>query len=658
MFLSSSQATDYEWTGVGSSCGDLLRSCVNNAADGDAIIIKTNQVIDETLFPTDSSVSLIAGDGFSPTFGAGQNIHLENRSHATRVKGMTMIDGGITIDNRASAITDALIEISGNNITQSSSSGIYVRQFAVGQALDIDVKFNHINISGDLHAAIQLFIPASGDYSWNANIYGNTVKLNEGTWGVFINNGNGLGDLYNMISANIIEGVGRSGIEIQNKLNSQAKVTSYLISNYLRGSMIRALSRLSSIGEMNVFLYNNTLIDTPSGISIEGLNGDTPLEFHLINNLIVDAEIGVSVGYPLYNNMLTNETNMFQRVDSHNGYTVSGSNITVADHIAVVQSGLTPRLVAGSPAIDAATFVTAGSYVDADGLYRSKLGGIDIGAFEYGDTAFVHTATGGSYNTQMSHSAINGLSSSESIHITQNATQPVGDFSLFNDANAGIWYSGGIGRWNIFNQDTMTEIENGVNFNVIQVGDSANTFEHVASGGTFSFTLLDVSQLNDDPNKILQVSQHWTGFYNDHPEGIYYNEIFDKWYIYNLDNAPIPDGANYNVYYQDSSKSAWQHTATLDNSGTTHTILDNPLINGVPCAQIQVTQKAVNDAFNGHSVAVQYNRDIEKWLILQQQENGGIVSVPALPTGAQFHVLINPQQIEQCKDVIFANSFD
>ncbi len=656
--IASAQAAEHVWTGAGSTCGDTLLQCVNNAAENDTIILKTNDVIAESLNPGDNSVSLVAADGYKPVFAAGHSITLTNYSGSLKIQGLTFHDGGISIINQATSGINNTVEIIRNKVTHLDDDGITVSQRGVDNLLNIDIKYNEVEVAGTSKRAIEIETGSTGNYLWDAFVYGNRIKGHSNTRGIFIWNQDNDGVYENLISGNTISGTNSGAISVFNQNTSSAEMTSYIVSNYCQNGRITVQSELASDGEMINHIYNNTIMGSQYGISILGQDGDAAMEYHLANNLIIDTEFGITANPSANNVMLTNETNMFQRVNGFNNYTVTGTNIPVADHINVVQSNYAPRLVAGSPAIDAATFVTAGPYVDADGLYRSKLGGIDIGAFEYGDTTFEHASSGGSYTSQISDASVNGQSTSQSIHITQNATQPEGEDFLYNYANAGIWYNVSLGKWNVFNQDTMTEIESGVKFNVIHIGESANTFEHPATGGIFSFSLLDVAQLNNNPDKVLQVSQHWTGVYNDQPEGIYYNPGLGSWYIYNLDNAAIPDGANYNVQYQDASKSAWVHTATVDNTSISATVLDNSLINGVPCAQIQVTQSATGGVFNNHPVAVAYSYLLEQWYIVQQRENLEIAPIYNMPIGAQFHVLINPDQIEKCNDLIFTNSFD
>lgn len=74
------------------------------------------------------------------------------------------------------------------------------------------------------------------------------------------------------------------------------------------------------------------------------------------------------------------------------------------------------------------------------------------------------------------------------------------------------------------------------------------TPENIAANNTY----LDNPLINDDPNAILYVTQHWNpgtedGIYNNHPIGVWYDSGSQRWAIFNQDREAMPDGAAFNV---------------------------------------------------------------------------------------------------------------
>jgi len=272
---------------------------------------------------------------------------------------------------------------------------------------------------------------------------------------------------------------------------------------------------------------------------------------------------------------------------------------------------------------------------------------VDIGAYESGDLHFLHVNTGsGSHISTIDNTAINSLNALDSLHITpMKGGEGAGDVN--NNAFEAIYYASGF--WRVFNENVAVDILTDAAFYVSRYASVINTFEHTATDSGLNNTVLDYSALNNNPNLIMSVTQNWIGTYNPHMIGLTY--LFGRWVIINLDLANIPSNSNFNVYYQPRSKSAWVHRATAGNSVANLTFLDHPEINGVGCANIQVTQSAVQGVFNDHVIGLVYSGFTGVWSIYNQ--NGS-----AMPENAEFHVIISPEQIAECQDVIFKDNFD
>jgi hypothetical protein len=168
-------------------------------------------------------------------------------------------------------------------------------------------------------------------------------------------------------------------------------------------------------------------------------------------------------------------------------------------------------------------------------------------------TTFIHHATDensrGDYTT-ISNSAING--DTRAIVLVSLDKERKGDGAATYAHNIGVWYTPEAHKWAIFNQD-LTAVPAGSTFEVVVPGASAG-FVHQAdrSNTAGNYTYLDSPLTNGQPDAVLQVTQNWNpggggGVYNDHPVGIIYDSKLDQWALINLDGAPLPQGAAFNV---------------------------------------------------------------------------------------------------------------
>jgi hypothetical protein len=65
-------------------------------------------------------------------------------------------------------------------------------------------------------------------------------------------------------------------------------------------------------------------------------------------------------------------------------------------------------------------------------------------------------------------------------------------------------------------------------------------------------TYLDDPLTNGEPDAEVSVTQNWNpgggvGVYNGHPVGVRYDGDAGQWVVYNEDDAPMPEGAAFNV---------------------------------------------------------------------------------------------------------------
>jgi hypothetical protein len=116
----------------------------------------------------------------------------------------------------------------------------------------------------------------------------------------------------------------------------------------------------------------------------------------------------------------------------------------------------------------------------------------------------------------------------------------------------GLWYTPS-GRWAIFREDLSTFLSG--SFFVRIAPAHANVFVHTATVANTAFegTSLDHPALNGRPGAWLLVAHNWnppgrpSGVYNDHPVGVRYDDLNERWTIVNLDGADMPFGISFNV---------------------------------------------------------------------------------------------------------------
>lgn len=153
--------------------------------------------------------------------------------------------------------------------------------------------------------------------------------------------------------------------------------------------------------------------------------------------------------------------------------------------------------------------------------------------------------------------------------------------------------------------------------------NSSNTSGHITS--------IDNSATNGNANKLLFVTQLYSGKYNNHPFGVWYSN--GKWTIYQENRVALDAGSTYNILAVDASDKAFQHKAVATNITSNWTTIDHPSCNNNPNAVLLVTQNW-KGTYNPKSIGVWYNSG--KWTIYNQDRS-------AMPVGTNFNVLVLPK---------------
>ena len=214
--------------------------------------------------------------------------------------------------------------------------------------------------------------------------------------------------------------------------------------------------------------------------------------------------------------------------------------------------GSTPPAVTGTPegtgTMPGTTDASEGTTIEADGPGAKNAD--SEGPVEEADS-FSHTATQansrGDY-TYLDHPALNGDPNAVVLVVSSE-----GAGGADYPHNVGVWYEFvDRKRWAIFNQD-LAAVPAGATFRVL-LPPASESFVHRAEAENTvgNATYLDSPLTDGEPGADPSVTQNWNpgggvGVYNDHPVSVLYDEDVDKWAIYNLDEAPMPEGAAFNV---------------------------------------------------------------------------------------------------------------
>lgn len=667
-------AASVVWPGTTAPCDTTLVNCANNSPVGEVIEIQTNDIIDENVL-TINAVSFKAGTGYKPVFAADNSLQIINNglvNVTVEIQGLTFERGGITFSDSGTNNATTTLNIKNNHILDNAFAGQAIRVTNRNKEMNVNIAYNQINFNPSStgqprSGAITITngsTSGSSSGEINGQIYNNTIK-SIGTESVgigiyeFSNNTSDLN-----VASNELTGGQTSAMYINKATGSNGISRLEFAHNAVYSNQVdanfRGLFVEIAAGDLDVFAINNSVVGAFDGFNFQE-SGTGELNIQFYSNLIAYSEVPVLLNF--YNIAdstidIDNDYNLFyQNLLADPDY-VAGLNVVNANP--KIKSKINARLKSGSPAIEAGynlalISLDEDTLIDADGLYRVKKGDssvgaalVDIGAYETGDLRIVDKFTDSPSSQSTIDSVLINNQANAKLQVTPN-WNPNGDVGVYNDHNTGV-YRCFTDQWCNFNQD-LNDMTPGASFNVWSPAPNNNNFVHIASDATpssVSFTTLDRSGLNNSPNLILSVTQFWSGVYNDNPVGAVYNGFEGKWLIENMNDADMPENAQFNVLYQPPSANAFVHKTAATNIFGSESDIDHPLLNGTPCAQFQVTHVGV--LRNPYPIGVYYTG--EKWSIFNQ---GGEV----MAENNEFHVIVSAEQIEACNgDLIFADSFD
>jgi hypothetical protein len=657
------------WPG-GAPCATTLQACIAGSANGDTINIASNGPIDENINLFDRSLTLRASNGFRPRLAAGRWLSITTSSilgnQAVNVSGISLMDGYVTVRyNGTGTGTYDLRDLEANSFTLEAAAGtvnamVYNNRITGtsgglnggllrfnnrGAVLNADAWFNRVRVTTPgLSAGSGILVDQIDAASGTVRLHGNTVRGAFSRSAIFVSEG--------LFSAS------------PSSFNARVYNNVTVCGGTADFNGGKGIGFVVSSGSINMQTVNNTVSNCYDGISASQWSGGTAgasISGLAWNNLIV-ANYGLFLNQPLASGV-TNNYNLINATNNTNGGFALGAN-TILSPANLVSSG-NPRLSATSPAIGAADLPTLGfglifnglPSLDADGLRRLKGPGSsdpDIGAYEYGDLGFMHTASASSSShiTLINNPITDGNAAHDLFAVPNFDGGGVGPNVAYNQP-FGSWYTAS--RWSLFGENTAVNIPGNAHFNVFVPALGNGRFRHLATAANTSgwASTLDDSSLNDLSDRIVLVNQNFTAGaqYNPHPVGVLYFAFGGPgvWSIINLDQlgsgGDIPLGAGFSVYAQAPSPNAFR---AVQPSNALSLRLDHPLLNNTPCAQVMVTRMLGSNPVTGH-FDVYYSAPY--WNIWSY---GSLMTA-----GDQFNVVVNPAQVELCSSgAIFANGFE
>jgi hypothetical protein len=662
-------ATTRTWPGS-APCTTTLQACIDGSTNGDTITVASNGPIDEVVNLYERSLTLRAANGFHPRLAAGRWLSITTSSvlgnQTVNVSGISLIDGYVNVRYNGTATgTYDLRDLDANSFTLEAAAGtvnamVYNNRIS-GTSGGLNGGLMRINNRG---AVLNLD-------AWFNQVRTTNSGLTDGA-GILVDETNGASGAVRLNGNTVRGAFGRSAIYVSEGLFSSTP-SSFDARVYNNVTVCggtadfnggKGIGAVVSDGSIDFQAVNNTVSNCYYGISAsQWSNGTASASISGLawNNLIV-ANYGLFLNHPLAASV-TNNYNLINATHNTNGGFTLGAN-TIFSAAKLVSSGI-PRLTATSPAIGAADLSTLGlglifnglPVLDADGLRRLKGPGApdpDIGAYEYGDLGFMHTAsaTSSSHVSPIYNPVTDGTAALD-IFATPNYNAGGAGPDVAYNQPFGSWYSAG--HWTLFGENTAVNVPANTHFNVFVPGLGDGRFRHVTTAANSSgwSTTLDDSSLNDKPDRIVLVNQNYTAGaqYNPHPVGVLYFAFGGpgSWSIFNLDQlgsgGDMPVGAGFSVYAQAPSPNAFRATQSISSSSLK---LDHPLLNNTPCAQVAVTRMFGSNPAMGN-FDVYYVAPY--WYVYSY--GGGQIAA-----GDQFNVVINPAQVELCSDVIFADGFE
>lgn len=679
---------------LGGPCAGSLQTCINQAADGDSVVIVSDEVtnpnrytlIDENL-TISQSINLSAAAGIDAVLAPDRTIFVgltANAAHTVRISDLSLRRGAIRV-SEPSNVDGGLLEFSRIRVLDLGASGA----FAGGCGIEVTVSGQG---SKQVTISDSLILRGNG-------------RPSETFHGLCVNQLSGTGSLTTQIQRNRVPGSTLPGMGIfgiqrgpgtfrvsANRLLGDRRNNGIMLWAYNATSLLQAdnnivSGRVTTLDDYGVILQseggnvsalNNTVVHGNYGLALAGLGASNPSNVRVANNLVAfNAAKGIwvetgSVSHSAPNNLVFG-----------NGWTdwTGGTATVTADPL--LEDPAYPRPGNGSPALDAGNNTEASSLLfDANGERRLAFGTVDIGAMETnGDGASVITATAS--NSAFNEVAVTPfpvpLIASDKLVATAHRNTP----ALAGSAQRlGVYLNGGPSIWSLFHQDFTQAVELGQRFSVLAPFAGKTGIAHATSASNVSGSTsrIENSALNGFSFAIAIPLQTWTGVYHDVPISMAWtNGSGGRWQIRNEDGSAMPVGMTFNVAVAPLLS---PNAAQILSGGQSSTALPlfHRLLDDNACAAplIGRTDDPLDSSttLNTQGLSVEYRAPSGpgapgRWFVVAEANTSvsaasnsvpdGAVT-PAFPPNAAFNLIVDGGQAESCRaprsTALFSNGFE
>jgi len=196
---------------------------------------------------------------------------------------------------------------------------------------------------------------------------------------------------------------------------------------------------------------------------------------------------------------------------------------------------------------------------------------------------------------------------------------PYGSGTSPYDKKVGVYHNGSV--WGIYTEDA-TDIPDSIYFNVAAAPKTDSAFLHSTTASNISggnYTTIDNPLLNGNPTAKLLVQHVFRGPRQNTNLGVWYSTSSSKWTIFTQDNSVMAEGKDFNVWLLNDNKSFVHNVDSASMSITgSYSILDNPLTNNKPDANILVTALLNGGDYFDHVLGVWYYDVIQKWILYSE----------------------------------------